>query len=162
MFVLYFMDLEREGSSKKEGSILVYDADGLIHNTDAVYDRSELERVVTARFNEKINGFINEIRNDATNRDKIMLMYADQDNSKIFNSELEDGEVLNHAILDIKLDSKYESRFPKSEQIHISAYTKVVSDFTTAQILSPNEVRAIVRLEPVDDPKADELRHGHL
>lgn len=129
LVVLYFMDLERTGNSEKEKerSILVYDTDELVHNTDAVYDRSELVNFVTARFNEKINGLINAIRNDATKRDRTMVMYADQDNKEIFNSELEDGEVLNHAILEIKLDLKYESRFPKSEQIHISAYTKVVS-----------------------------------
>lgn len=38
----------------------------------------------------------------------------------------------------------------------------IADKFTTATILSPNEVRAIVGFKPVDDPKANELRNAHL
>ena len=38
----------------------------------------------------------------------------------------------------------------------------IADKFTRAQILSPNELRAIVGYKPVDDPRADELRNPNL
>jgi hypothetical protein len=43
-----------------------------------------------------------------------------------------------------------------------SEIANIADKFTTSQILSPNELRAIVGFKPVDDPKADELRNAHL
>ena len=38
----------------------------------------------------------------------------------------------------------------------------IADKFTRSQILSPNELRAIVGYKPVDDPRADELRNPNL
>lgn len=46
--------------------------------------------------------------------------------------------------------------------VPVSQIADIADKFTTATILSPNEVRAIVGFKPVDDPKADELRNAHL
>ena len=46
--------------------------------------------------------------------------------------------------------------------VPVSQIADIADKFTTAQILSPNELRAIVGFKPVDDPKADELRNAHL
>lgn len=46
--------------------------------------------------------------------------------------------------------------------VPVSQVADIADKFTTAEILSPNELRAIVGFKPVDDPKADQLRNAHL
>lgn len=46
--------------------------------------------------------------------------------------------------------------------VPVSQIADIADKFTSATILSPNELRAIVGFKPVDDPKADELRNAHL
>ena len=46
--------------------------------------------------------------------------------------------------------------------VPVSQIADIADKFTTAEILSPNELRAIVGFKPVDDPKADQLRNAHL
>lgn len=46
--------------------------------------------------------------------------------------------------------------------VPVSQIADIADKFTTAEILSSNELRAIVGFKPVDDPKADELRNSHL
>ena len=46
--------------------------------------------------------------------------------------------------------------------VPVSQIADIADKFTTAEILTPNEVRAIIGLKPNDDPKSDELRNRHL
>lgn len=46
--------------------------------------------------------------------------------------------------------------------VPINNIADIADKFTGAEILSPNDVRAIIGMKPVDDPKADELRNRHL
>lgn len=46
--------------------------------------------------------------------------------------------------------------------VPVSQIADIAYKFTTAEIMSSNELRSIVGLKPVDDPKADELRNSNL
>jgi hypothetical protein len=46
--------------------------------------------------------------------------------------------------------------------VPVSQIADIADKFTRSEILSSNELRAIVGFKPVDDPKADELRNSNL
>ena len=46
--------------------------------------------------------------------------------------------------------------------VPISQIAEIADKFTRNEIMSPNEIRPIVGLKPVDDPEADELRNRNL
>lgn len=46
--------------------------------------------------------------------------------------------------------------------VPVSQIAEIADKFTRSEILSSNELRAIVGFKPVDDPKADELRNSNL
>lgn len=46
--------------------------------------------------------------------------------------------------------------------VPVSQISEIADKFTRNEILSPNEIRAIVGYKPVDDPAADELRNRNL
>lgn len=46
--------------------------------------------------------------------------------------------------------------------VPVANIADIADKFTTAEILSPNDVRAIIGYKPVDDPRGDELRNRHL
>lgn len=46
--------------------------------------------------------------------------------------------------------------------VPVANIADIADKFTTAEILSPNDVRAIIGYKPVDDPSGDELRNRHL
>ena len=46
--------------------------------------------------------------------------------------------------------------------VPVNQIADIADKFTRSEILSSNELRAIVGFKPVDDPKADELRNSNL
>lgn len=46
--------------------------------------------------------------------------------------------------------------------VPVEQMAEIADKFTRNEILSPNEIRAIIGYKPVDDPKADELRNRNL
>lgn len=46
--------------------------------------------------------------------------------------------------------------------VPVSEISNIADKFTRNEILSSNEVRAIIGYRPSDDPKADELRNKNL
>ena len=46
--------------------------------------------------------------------------------------------------------------------VPVGSIADIAYKFTTAEILSSNEIRQIIGIKPSDDPKADELRNGTL
>lgn len=46
--------------------------------------------------------------------------------------------------------------------VPVEQMAEIADKFTRNEILSPNEIRAIMGYKPVDDPRADELRNRNL
>lgn len=46
--------------------------------------------------------------------------------------------------------------------VPVSQIAEIADKFTRNEIMSPNEIRPIVGLRPVDDPEADELRNRNM
>lgn len=46
--------------------------------------------------------------------------------------------------------------------VPVSQIAEIADKFTRNEIMSPNEIRPIVGMKPVDDPKADELRNRNM
>lgn len=46
--------------------------------------------------------------------------------------------------------------------VPVSQIADIADKFTTAEIMTSNEFRAVMGYKPIDDPKADELRNKHL
>lgn len=101
----------------------------------------------------------------------------------VFNGTASEEEMLNYRngtlapILDVIIDEmkrKFLTKTARSQMqsieyfmdpfklVPVSEISNIADKFTRNEILSSNEVRAIIGYRPSDDPKADELRNKNL
>ena len=99
---------------------------------------------------------------DGTADEKTMLNYQNRTLSPILTAICE--EMTRKFLTKTARSQGQRIKFMQApfKLVPVSQIADIADKFTTAQILSPNELRAIVGFKPVDDPKADELRNAHL
>ena len=99
---------------------------------------------------------------EGTADEKTMLNYQNRTLAPILTAITE--EMTRKFLTDTARTQGQRIKYMQSpfKLVPVSQIADIADKFTTAQILSPNELRAIVGFKPVDDPKADELRNAHL
>lgn len=101
----------------------------------------------------------------------------------VFNGTADETEMLNYynrtvePILSAIADAMYRSFLTKTARtqgqkimyfrepfklVPVNNLAEIVDKFTRNEILTSNEIRAIIGYRPVEDPKADELRNSNL
>ena len=99
---------------------------------------------------------------EGTADEKTMLNYQNRTLAPILTAITE--EMTRKFLTDTARTQGQRIKYMQSpfKLVPVSQIADIADKFTTSQILSPNELRAIVGFKPVDDPKADELRNAHL
>lgn len=102
---------------------------------------------------------------------------------RVFDGSAEEAEMLNYynrtiepllaAVVDA-MNSKFLTKTARTRRhkimyfrepfklVPINNLAEIVDKFSRNEILSSNEIRAVIGYKPVDDPKADELRNKNL
>lgn len=99
---------------------------------------------------------------DGTADEKTMLNYQNRTLSPILTAICE--EMTRKFLTKTARSQGQRIKFMQSpfKLVPVSQIADIADKFTRSEILSSNELRAIVGFKPVDDPKADELRNSNL
>lgn len=99
---------------------------------------------------------------DGTADEKTMLNYQNRTLTPILTAITE--EMTRKFITKTARTQGQRIKFMQSpfKLVPVSQIADIADKFTRSEILSSNELRAIVGFKPVDDPKADELRNSNL
>lgn len=99
---------------------------------------------------------------DGTADEKTMLNYQNRTLTPILTSITE--EMTRKFLTKTARTQGQRIKFMQSpfKLVPVSQIADIADKFTRSEILSSNELRAIVGFKPVDDPKADELRNSNL
>lgn len=99
---------------------------------------------------------------DGTADEKTMLNYQNRTLTPILTTITE--EMTRKFITKTARTQGQRIKFMQSpfKLVPVSQIADIADKFTRSEILSSNELRAIVGFKPVDDPKADELRNSNL
>lgn len=99
---------------------------------------------------------------DGTADEKTMLNYQNRTLTPILTAITE--EMTRKFLTKTARSQGQRIKFMQSpfKLVPVSQIADIADKFTRSEILSSNELRAIVGFKPVDDPKADELRNSNL
>lgn len=99
---------------------------------------------------------------DGTADEKTMLNYQNRTLTPILTAITE--EMTRKFLTKTARTQGQRIKFMQSpfKLVPVSQIADIADKFTRSEILSSNELRAIVGFKPVDDPKADELRNSNL
>lgn len=99
---------------------------------------------------------------DGTADEKTMLNYQNRTLTPILTAICE--EMTRKFLTQTARSQGQRIKFMQSpfKLVPVSQIADIADKFTRSEILSSNELRAIVGFKPVDDPKADELRNSNL
>ena len=99
---------------------------------------------------------------DGTADEKTMLNYQNRTLSPILTAITE--EMTRKFLTKTARKQGQRIKFMQTpfKLVPVSQIADIADKFTRSEILSSNELRAIVGFKPVDDPKADELRNSNL
>lgn len=154
-------DIEMQLASSKYG----------IAYTDATEHITQLNRPVDNNLMSQVEYLTNQVYNQLGMTEEIFKGTADEQTQ--LNYQNKSIEPTLAAICDA-MKWKFLSKTARTQGQSIKYFNKpfklvpvnqiadIADKFTTAEILTPNEIRAIIGLKPNDDPKSDELRNRHL